>query len=316
MSPDLNQQPPLVVIAGPTAVGKTTLAIQIAKQLSGEIVNADSRSFYRGMDIGTAKPTAYDQNSVPHHLIDILDPADEMSLSRFQDLAFTAIDNILERHHLPILVGGTAQYVNSVVENWKIPQVAPDIQFRAEMAQRIVEEGHSRLLEELRAVDPESAERTGPNPRRIIRALEVYHVTGVPMTQLQGKRPPRYRTLQFELWVPREVLHHRIARRVDEMLERGLIREVQTLLNHGVSSTLPAFSSIGYREVVPYINGEQSLAETAAAIRHSSNRLVRHQQTWFRKNPAMQRIDMTDDGAYESVLQSIHTYLDIETNRR
>lgn len=286
---------PLIVIAGPTAVGKTSLAIHLAELFDGEIVNADSRSFYRGMDIGTAKPSIEDQTRIRHHLMDILDPSDEMSLSMFQRFAFTAIDDVLNRGKIPLLVGGTAQYLNAVVENWRIPQVAPDHVFRATMDVRLAADGLGPLIEELRLIDPESVDRTGPNPRRIIRALEVFHATGTPMSQLQGRNPLRYRALELELWLPRDLLHRRIADRTDGFLSCGLISEVRSLLAGGLDPSLPAFSSIGYREVLFFLNGEQTLDDTRAAILHNSNRLVRHQQTWFRKNLRMIRMDMTSD---------------------
>jgi tRNA dimethylallyltransferase len=300
---------PLIVIAGPTAVGKTSLAIAVAGEYNGEIVNGDSRSFYRGMDIGTAKPSVEQRHAVRHHLIDIVDPADEMSLSHFQQLAFDAIDDILQQGKLPLLVGGTAQYLNAVVENWTIPQVAPDNAFRNSMEQRVAAEGVSGILEELREVDPESSERTGPNPRRIIRALEVYRTTGIPMSQLLGKEQSRYWALQFELWLPRDVLHQRIEERIHEQLRNGLVEEVRGLVERGIDPSLPAFSSIGYREVLPYLRGETTLEETVAAIRHASNRLVRHQQTWFRKSPEMIRIDMSDGHAVDQVRELIARHL-------
>lgn len=309
MSETYVPQPPLVVIAGPTAVGKTALAIDLAEQGNGEIVNADSRSFYRGMDIGTAKPTMAERSRVPHHLVDILDPADEMSLAHFQRLAFGAIDAIAGRGNVPFLVGGTAQYLSAVVENWSIPEVAPNPAMRAGLEARMAAEGVEPLLDELRRIDPESADRTGPNPRRIIRALEVHAATGQPMTRLMGKRPPRYRTIGFELWLPREVLHARIRRRTEQHLATGLIEEVAALLAAGIDPGVPAFSSIGYREVLPHLRGERTMDETLEAIVHGTNRLVRHQQTWFRKIPWLERIDMTQERAEADVQARIARFL-------
>jgi tRNA dimethylallyltransferase len=306
----MSPRSPLIVIAGPTAVGKTSLALSLAGEFNGEVVNADSRAFYRGMDIGTAKPSPEERSAVRHHLIDIFGPADEMSLSQFQQLAFAAIDDTLHLGKLPFLVGGTAQYLNAVVENWSIPQVPPDNTFRRAMEQRVDAEGVAVMLEELRAVDPASAERTGPNPRRIIRALEVYRHTGTPMSKLLGKNDPRYRALQLELWLPREVLHQRIAQRIENQVKNGLVDEVRGLLQSGVDPGVPAFSSIGYREVLPYLRGEASLEETVAAIQHATNRLVRHQQTWFRKNPAMVWIDLTDPDAEADIRERIQHHLD------
>jgi len=301
--------PPLIVIAGATGTGKTALSVLLAEQTNGEIINADSRSFYRGMDIGTAKVEPELRQRVPHHLIDILDPGDDMSLSLFQQMAMQAIDDVLSRGKLPFLVGGTPQYLNAVVENWKIPEVAPDASFRRNMEQRVREEGVEPILRELRAVDPASAERTGPNPRRIIRALEVHRVTGRPMSELQGKRPPRYRTLQYECWLPRDILHQRIAHRIDLQVEQGLFAEVRALLESGVDPEWPVFSTIGYREVVPFLQGTITEQEAIDAIRFATNRLVRHQQTWARKNPHLIRIDMNDPATPDRVLDQIRAFI-------
>lgn len=309
MSPNPETLPPLIVITGPTAAGKTSVAISIAATIGAEIVNADSRSFYRGMDIGTAKPSGEERAAVAHHLIDILDLVDEMSLSLFQEIAMAAIDDVLRRGRIPLLVGGTAQYLNAVVENWRIPQVRPDSDLRRELEHRVAKEGVEPLLSELRFIDPASAARTGPNPRRIIRALEVFKLTGHRMSELQGRNPPRYRALELELWLPRDVLHDRIARRIEQQVERGLFEEVRGLLERGIDPTLPAFSGIGYREIVPYIRGEISASDATTAIRHASNRLVRHQQTWFRKNPRMVRVDMSEADATARILDLIDQHL-------
>jgi tRNA dimethylallyltransferase len=300
-----DSRPILIVMCGPTAVGKTAAAIGVAQCIGGEIVNADSRSFYVGMDIGTAKPAPEDRAIVPHHLIDILDPADDMSLARFQALAFSTIDEILHRGVAPMLVGGTAQYLNAVMENWAIPEVPPDHAWRREMEARVDADGIGWLTADLQRADPASLDRTGPNPRRMIRALEVFRATGRPMSEQIGRRPPRYRTIAFELWAPRDVLHARIAARVDLQIASGLFDEVAGLLEHGVDPGLPSFQTIGYREVVPYLRGFRSEQETRDAIVHASNRLVRHQQTWFRKMPGLNRIDVTTDDPVQTMVRAI-----------
>jgi len=283
--------PPLIVIVGPTAVGKSAVAMHLTGQYPVELVNADARAFYRSMDIGTAKPSEDDQSRVPHHLIDILDPVDPMSLATFQDLTFDAIAGIHGRNHLPLLVGGTPQYVNAVVENWSIPRVPPDSHFRATLEREVKEHGVAPLLDRLGTIDPVAAVRIGPNPRRIIRALEVFHATGTPISELQGKRPPRYDTLEVELFLERDQLYKRIDRRVDSMIESGLINEVRGLIAAGAPPDTPAFSAIGYRQLLPYLRGEVDRETVIDRIKFDTHRLVRNQQTWFRRNPRMLRVD-------------------------
>lgn len=302
-------KPPLIVIVGPTAVGKTRLSLDLADRVGGEIINADSRSFYRGMDIGTAKASLADQRRVPHHLIDILDPGDNVSLALFQDFVTELIPEITSRGNVPFLVGGTPQYVNAIVEGWQVPRVEPDPAFRSRLQREIDEIGFEPVLERLREIDPESAERTGPNVRRIIRALEVYEKTGRPMSTQQSKGPPPYDALELELWRPRADLYHRIDDRVSEQVEAGLIDEILTLLDNGVSPDAPAFSSIGYRQAMPYIRGESSLDEVIERIRFDTHRLVRHQETWWRKNPRLVRIDMTEPDAYQQAVRAVERHI-------
>lgn len=301
--------PPLVVIVGPTAVGKTQLAIELAEAFDGEIVNADSRLFYRGMDIGTAKPTRDEMARVPHHLVDILSPNDPISLAVFQDLAYIAIDEILARGKVPFLVGGTPQYVNAVVEGWQIPRVEPDPKQRARLQAEADEHGTEALLERLRAVDPEAAERNAGNLRRIIRALEVWEKTGRPITEQQRKGPRRYDALELELWRPRDELRQRIAERAVIQARDGLFDEIRSLIAAGADPESPAFSSIGYRQAMPHIRGEATVEEAVERIRFDSARLVRHQETWWRKNPRLVRIDLSGDGGPREAHQRVADFL-------
>ena len=302
------RKPPLIALVGATATGKTGLSLRLGRAFPIEIINADSRSFYRGMDIGTAKVTPGDREAVPHHLVDILEPAQPMSLATFQDLAMEVIARIHRRGNVPLLVGGTAQYVNAVVEGWSIPRVPPNEGFRSQLEREAAVNGIETISERLRRVDPESAARSGRNLRRIIRALEIHHATGEPMSALQGKRPVPFEPLEIELWLPREVLHERIARRTRQMLQAGLVDEVRALLANGVPATAPAFSSIGYRQVLPLIAGQATEAEVIHRIETDSHRLVRHQQTWFRKNPRLIRVDATVDGWEERVDQLVRSH--------
>jgi tRNA dimethylallyltransferase len=282
----------LIVLVGPTASGKSAAAMDLARRFPVEIVNADSRAFYRGMDIGTAKPTLDARAQATHHLVDILEPNEPMSLATFQDLTVDAITAIHERHQLPVLVGGTPQYVNAVVENWSIPRVPPSHDFRIGLEREVEHYGVAPLQDRLRAVDPVAADRIGPNPRRIIRALEVFDATGSPISALQGARPSPWDTLEIELSLDRERLYDRIDRRVDAMIAGGLIDELIGLLASGVRPDAPALSAIGYRQLLPFIRGETGRDEAIERIKFDTHRLVRSQQTWFRRNPRMFRIDV------------------------
>ena len=305
---DASGTPPLIVLVGPTAVGKTALSLDLAERVGGEIVNADSRSFYRGMDIGTAKVSPAERDRVPHHLIDILDPGDAVSLATFQDLATAAIRDITARGRLPFLVGGTPQYVNALVEGWRIPRVEPDEAFRHDLERLAEAHGVAPLQERLAAVDPAAAAKIGTNLRRIIRALEVYEKTGRPITELQAKGPAPFRALELELWLPRDVLYPRIDARVDDQVARGLFDEIRGLLAQGVAPDAPSFSSIGYRQVLPYLRGEASADDVIARIKHDSHRLVRHQETWWRKNPRLVRIDMAGVAPRDHAMRDIETH--------
>lgn len=288
---------PLIVITGPTAVGKTAASIALAQRLGGEVVNADSRYFYRCMDIGTAKPDLAERQGVPHHLIDILDPSDAMSLARYQDLANAAIRDIHARGSLPFLVGGTPQYINAVVENWRIPRVAPDPTLRHLLEREAAAHGVAPLLERLRAVDPAAANRIGPNLRRIIRALEVYEATGRPISAQQGKGPVPFAAREYWLSLPRARLYAAIDARVDDQLSRGLIEEVRHLVEDlGVPPDAPAMSSLGYRQALPAVLGTTPIAEVAERIKFETHRYVRHQEAWLRKNPRLIRIDVAMAG--------------------
>ncbi len=296
--------PVVLVIAGPTASGKTGLALELAAHRAIEIVNADSRAFYLGMDAGTAKPSPAERALVRHHLVDIMTPDEPMSVMHFQQLALAALDDIVNRGALPVVVGGSAQYLNALVEGWRAPTVAPNDRLRQELEREAELVGVEPLLERLRAVDPVTAERNGPNLRRIIRALEVWEATGIPMSEQQSRQPPPFRFIEVELWWPRDVLYARIDERVDQMIVNGLVEEVQGLLAAGYDPALPAFSSIGYRQLVPALadGSPEELAAATERIKVDTHRLVRHQQTWFRRNPRLHRIDMTEGTALAEVM--------------
>lgn len=268
---------------GPTAVGKSELALNLAEAFPLEIVSADSRQIYRYMDIGTAKPTIAERESVPHHLIDIVDPDEDFSLAMYHELALEAIDSVHKRGTLPLLVGGSGLYVWSLIEGWTIPQVTPDRQQRRILEARATQEGSNTLHQELQAVDPVAAAKISPrNARRIIRALEIYRATGQRPSDQQGKRQPRFCTMIIGLTRERQELYRRIDSRVDHMVEAGLVDEVQNLLRRGYSSSLPSMSGIGYRQMGQFLQGEMTLSQATDRMRVETHRLARHQHAWFR----------------------------------
>jgi tRNA dimethylallyltransferase len=274
---------PLIVIVGPTAVGKTALALCLAEKFEGEIVSADSRQVYRGMDIGTAKPTLEEQRRVRHHLVDIVDPDGEFTLAQYQERAYAAIDDIARRGKVSLLVGGTGLYVKAVVEGWTIPRVAPNPDLRARLYRQAEEQGHAVLYARLQEVDPQAAAKIDPrNVRRVIRALEVYEATGRPISHWQRKEPPPYRVLQIGLTMPRAELYRRLDQRVERMMAQGLLEEVERLIVQGYGWDLPAMSGLGYGQFEGYFKVEIDLDEVVRRIKRDTRRFVRHQYSWFR----------------------------------
>jgi tRNA dimethylallyltransferase len=324
---DSRRGSPLLVIVGPTAVGKTALSLSLAEALDGEIVSSDSRSFYRGMDIGTAKPTPEERARVPHHLVDIADPDETVGLAEYQDRAYAAIDDIHTRGKLPLLVGGTGQYVRAVVEGWQIPRVAPHLELREELETKAETEGPHVLHDWLRHLDPQAAGQIHPhNVRRVVRALEVCLVTGRPISEQQGREPPPYCTLQIGLTMDREALHVRVKRRLEMMIEAGLVEEVQRLRAQGYDWFLPAMSAVGYAEFQPFLNqhhgqpvegacpdrAEQpgTLADVIAEVESSLHRFIRHQYNWFAlDDPTIQWFDVTQ-ASFEEIEAVVHDWLE------
>ena len=248
--------PPLIAIVGPTAAGKSSLAIRLARAFDGEIVCADSRTQYRGMNIGTAKPTPAQMQGVPHHLLDLINPDEAFTLAQFQELAYRTIADITRRGHTPFLVGGSGLYVKAVVEGFSIPQMQPNLALRQALQDEATRLGSEHLYIELQQADPVAASHISPgNVRRIIRALEVYRSLGVPISQLQVRTPPPYSIRMIGLTRSQESLHLAIAERVDAMLAAGLVDEVRGLVQTGFSYDLPAMSGISYREVGMYLRG-------------------------------------------------------------
>ena len=273
----------LIAIIGPTGIGKTKLAIQLASRFDGEIINADSRQIYRHMDIGTAKPTGEELAAVPHHLVDIIEPDKEFSLAEYQQLTDKTIHDIQARGKIPFLVGGSGLYVWAVLEGWIVPKVAPDVYFRKELEKRAELGQGDDLYRELKQIDPSAAEKIDPhNIRRVIRALEVNKFADSTFSHLQKKQPPPFQTLIIGLTAERKELYPRADERVDNMLKQGFVDEVSKLLKMGYNLTLPSMSSIGYREIGQYLSGGMTLEEAVYKIKTGTHRFIRHQYAWFR----------------------------------
>jgi tRNA dimethylallyltransferase len=275
----------MIAIVGPTAVGKSELALRLARSFALEIISADSRQVYRYMDIGTSKPSLAERALIPHHIIDIVDPDEDFSLAAYHRLAFDALKAIEQKAKLPLLVGGTGLYVWSLVEGWKIPQVPPDRQMRRWLETRAQQEDDQSLYRELHNIDPVAAAKIDPrNIRRVVRALEIYYATGQPPSQLQRKEEPSSPVLVIGLTQERSQLYKRIDERADEMIKRGLIEEVEQLLKKGYSPSLPSMSGIGYKQIVQFVRGEMTLPEAVDKMKNETHRLARHQYAWFRLN--------------------------------
>jgi tRNA dimethylallyltransferase len=303
--------PPLIVIVGPTAVGKTALSLRLAEAVGGEIVSADSRQVYRGLDVGTAKATVAERGRVPHHLIDVVAPDEPLSLAQYQEMAYAAIDGILARGRVPLLVGGTGQYVMAVVEGWQVPRVPPDEGLRQDLYRQAEEEGAEALHARLGALDPEAARRIDArNVRRVVRALEVCLTTGRLFSEQQQKSPPPYRILMVGLSLPRPQLYQRIDKRVEGMIEAGLENEVRRLVAAEYGFDLPAMSGVGYGQFAPLLAGQATLAEVVREMQRATRRFVRHQGNWFgADDPRIHWFDVSDDDPYPAILRLVHGFL-------
>jgi len=284
---------PIVAIVGPTGVGKTYLSLQIARRFNVEVVSVDSRQIYRHLDIGTAKPTIEDRLVAFHHLIDIADPKDDFSLATYLKMARSVIEEIHGRGAIPLLVGGTGQYFRALVENWQVPTVPPDWAFREKMGKFLLDQGVEALYDKLKLIDPMSARIIDPkNSRRVIRALEVYEHTGTSFSELRTMSDPSYNALVVGVTTNREKLNLWIDSRVDNMIDLGWVREVRNLLDLGINRQHSSMSSVGYRELIDYLDGSIEFSEAIQNIKTKTRRFARNQYGWFSlSNPSIEWVE-------------------------
>ena len=278
---------PLIVLTGPTAVGKTSLSISLATAVNGEIISADSMQVYKGMDIGSAKIRKEEMQGVTHYLVDILEPEEEFHIVKFQELAKAAMEEIYAKGKIPILVGGTGFYIQAVTRDIDFTQAEQETSYREELEQLAKEKGTEYLHEKLREVDPKSAENIhANNVKRVIRALEFYHQNGTPISEHneeQKQQTSPYNLAYFVLTAPREILYERIDRRVDQMMEEGLLEEVKSLRERGCHRGMVSMQGLGYKEILAYLEGEYPLEEAVRILKRDTRHFAKRQLTWFRR---------------------------------
>ena len=294
----------VITVIGPTASGKTALSVEIAKRFGGEIISADSMQIYKYMDIATAKPTEDEKQGIPHHLMDFVEPSESFSVARFCELAVKAINDIADRGKLPVIAGGTGLYVDSLLNGMQFEDQQINQVLRASLSMELQEKGIDHMLDVIRAFDPESAERLSVerNPKRIIRCIEVYRLTGTTQTELnelQQSNDAPYDTLIIGLSaLDREYLYDRIDRRVDLMMENGLLEEARRFYDGDFGST--ASAAIGYKELLPYLKGEQELEICVGNLKRATRRYAKRQQTWFKRDPAVHWFNI-DELSFEDI---------------
>jgi tRNA dimethylallyltransferase len=302
----------LVVIIGPTAVGKTKLSIEIAKQYNGEIISGDSMQIYKGMDIGTAKIKPEEMEGIKHHLIDIRSPEEDFSAAEFQKIVREKIKDITNRNKLPIIVGGTGLYIQAAIFDYHFSDAPTDPGFRQKLEKRAELEGNQVLHDELAEIDPQSTIEIHPNNvRRVIRALEIYHCTGRTKEEIKQNQSPEllFDTALIGLTMDREALYDRINKRVDIMIDEGLVNEVTNLYNNGLKDC-QSIQAIGYKEIYEYLDGHVTLAEAIEQLKQNSRRYAKRQLTWFRNKMDVKWYDMGDGENFEKKIAEISAYIE------
>ncbi len=307
--------PKILVIVGPTASGKTRMAVELAQRHNGEVISADSMQIYRTMDIGTAKPTKEEMGGIPHHMIDVADPEEDFSVARYVEMAARCVDDVLERGKLPIVAGGTGLYIDSLLSGRTFAPFSPDSALRGELERELAEKGGQAMLEALAQVDPEAAQRLHPNDhKRIVRALEVYRSTGKTITQHNRETqaiPPRYNALTIGLaFQDRQAMWRRIDQRVDEMVAAGLEDEVRRLLTRGISPKCTAMQAIGYKEFTQALSGEMTWQEAADVVKLRSRQYAKRQLTWFGRNPNTRWVRWDDPPEFEQGRRASTEYME------
>ncbi|HHY82806.1 MAG TPA: tRNA (adenosine(37)-N6)-dimethylallyltransferase MiaA [Clostridiales bacterium] len=300
---------PLVVITGPTATGKTDLAIQIASRLNGEIVSADSMQIYRYMDIGTAKPSIEERRGIPHHMIDIVDPDEEYNAALYQKQASQIIRQIAERGRLPVLAGGTGLYINSIIYPMNFTDAVEDPEYRSYLNEILERYGAEHLHSMLSEIDPDTAARLHPNDtRRVIRAMEVYHLTGNTMEnyrQNYREMDSDYHLLLYGLTMDRQKLYERINLRVDRMMKAGLVEEVKGLLERGYTKNLVSMQGLGYKEIIAYHEGLATLEEAVEILKRDTRRFAKRQLTWFKRESRIEWLDMDRQDSLPAIAEQL-----------
>lgn len=303
----------ILVIAGPTATGKTHLAVSLAKKFNGEVISADSMQIYRYMDIGSAKPTVDEMDGIPHWMIDTTEPTEKFSVAHYVEQANDAASNILSRGKLPILAGGTGLYISSFVDNIQFTQSETDFSLRAQLFQEAEEKGYEALHHKLAEIDEQAAKKIHPNNiKRIVRALELYYTTGLTLSQQNESSKlieSPYLPLMLALTTDREVLYERINLRVNRMLENGLLEEIERLKEMGLNAEMQSMQGIGYKEILQSLDGEYSLEEAVELVKKNSRNYAKRQLTWFRRDARYQWLDCMSEDLEETAAEMVKEFL-------
>lgn len=303
----------VIVIVGPTASGKTSLSIELAKRLNGEIVSADSMQIYKYMDIGTAKPTIEEMQGIKHYLIDEVLPSEEFNVVKFKELAEKYIDEIISKGRQPIVVGGTGLYISSLINNINFSETECDWELREKLQKEAEEYGVQYLHDKLKQVDIDAANNIHPNNiKRVIRALEVYYQTNKPISyhnEISRAVPPKYEFILVGLTMDRQYLYDRINKRVDVMLENGLIDEVKRLVDSGYAHSITSMQGIGYKEILAYLNGETTLEDAIEIIKRDSRRYAKRQLTWFKRIKEIKWFGIDNCGNNHNIIEEVITYI-------